>query len=271
MTLAQSLILGLIQGLTEFIPVSSTAHLWLAQSFMHLDVDGSAFDIVLHLGTALALIVNFARELLQMLREFARWLVRRSATDPEARAMILPLIAGTIPAVIAGVVLLKWAERFRTYGSIGVTMLVAACVFLLAERCRGVNQVPSIGGAFVVGVVQGLAGLFPGLSRSGSTISAGMFVRLRRDYSARFSFLLALPIILGAGAKTLLDVRHAAGALPAMPLLAAGFLASAISGAIVIRFLLSYLAKHTLRPFAVYLFVVGTILITLTVTGVLHR
>jgi undecaprenyl-diphosphatase len=271
MTLAQALLLGVIQGLSEFLPVSSTAHLWLAQSFMHLDIDGSAFDIVLHLGTALALVINFGRELLSMVREIGRWLMRRPAVDAEDRALIVPLIVGTIPAAVVGVLFLKWAEQFRTYRSIGVTMIVAAIVFALAERQRGEKRDPSIGAAFLIGVVQGLAGLFPGLSRSGSTISAGMFTHLRRECAARFSFLLALPIILGAGAKTLLDARHDAVALPPATMLVAGFLAAAISGTIVVRFLLIYLAKHTLHPFAAYLFALGAVLVTLASTGVLHH
>ena len=271
MTLVQAVVLGLIQGLTEFLPVSSSAHLWLAQSFMHLDVDGTAFDIVLHLGTALALIVNFFGELTGMLRELIRWLLRRPAADDETRALILPLILGTIPGVLVGISLLHWAEGFRSYMTVGITMILSACVFVLSERFRRERRVPSLPGAVAIGTAQGLAGLFPGFSRSGLTISTGMFVGLRRDCSARFSFLLALPIILGAGAKTLLDLRGAGHVLPPPLVLAAGFITSAIVGTLVIRLLLAFLVKHSLRPFAVYLFLLGVALVALAGTGVLHR
>ena len=267
MTLAQAVILGIVQGLTEFIPVSSTAHLWLVQSFMHLDVDGTAFDIVLHLGTALALIVNFFAELLRMLREAVRWITRKPAVNVDDRALIVPLIVGTIPGALLGILFLSWSEKFRTYTTVGVTMVIASAIFLLAERRPGQKRVPSVPGSIAIGIAQGVAGLFPGFSRSGLTISTGMFTGLRRDCSARFSFLLALPIILGAGAKTLLDIRHGAHAMPQIAVLTAGFLAAAIVGALVIRFLLRYLATRTLRPFAIYLFVVGITLLILSGTG----
>lgn len=275
MPIWQAILLGAVQGLTEFVPVSSTAHLYLIQRLLGLanaEAD-LTFDIVLHLGTVLALLAVFRREIAGMIGEALRWAGRRPAVRPEDRALILPLILGTIPGALAGLFLLKRFEEHRTPLVIGVSMLIACAYFLLAEavggrraKSRAERGEVTAGDSLWIGLAQAAAGLMAGFSRSGFTIATGRLAGLTRERSARFSFLLALPIILGAGAKALLDLhRHPEPALsPAV--LAAGFAASAIVGFAAVRFLLAYLRQHTLRPFAAYLGLLGAALV---VAGVL--
>jgi undecaprenyl-diphosphatase len=270
MSLLQALILGAVQGLTEFVPVSSTAHLFLAQALMGIPNDAIAlsFDIVLHLGTVAALIVSTRKELAAMVEEAAAWVRREPARDPIARALILPLIVGTVPGVLAGLLLLKRFERLRSIGLIGVSMLVACAWFFFAEgvaagrrgRERGLGDLRMEDG-FWIGMAQAAAGLMAGLSRSGFTIATGKLRRFDRPDAARFSFLLALPIILGAGAKALLDLRKASEPGPGVAVLAVGFAAAAIVGYLAIEVLLKFLRTHTLRPFGVYLGILGLVLL----------
>ena len=270
MTILHAILLGVLQGLTEFIPISSTAHLTIAQYFLKIrDADiAHSFDLVLHLGTALALIVATWRLLIGIAAEAVRAATGRPAADETNRALLVPIVVGTIPGVLAGLFLLKRFDAFRTLASIGVAMLVACVYFLVSERIgearrsseRDLSRI-NLFDALLVGLAQAAAGLLPGLSRSGMTISTGRLRGLRREDATRFSFLLALPIILGAGAKTLLDMRKEHGpSIGAAPLVA-GFVASAVVGYIAVEFLLRYLRTHTLRPFAVYLAFLGIALV----------
>lgn len=275
MTIAQAIILGIVQGLTEFIPVSSTAHLFLTQELLGIGNSAGSlqFDIVLHLGTALGLIVVFWRDLVGMAVETVRFLLRKPALRAEDRALIIPVIVGTIPGVVVGLTLLKKFEEMRTVTIIGISMIVACVYFFLAEAVGSRRASPTAAGvdggredvtwldALLVGLAQGAAGLMAGFSRSGFTISTGRLRGLSRERSTRFSFLLALVIILGAGAKTLLDLhKHPQPALP-ISILAAGFISSAIVGFLAVVFLLRYLRTHTLRPFGIYLAILGVVLI----------
>lgn len=272
MSLVQAAILGALQGLTEFLPVSSTAHLYLAQAFMGIRNDELAlsFDIVLHLGTVAALLVALRPELLRMAEEAWLWARREPVRDPAARAMLMPVVVGTIPGVLAGLFLLKRIERVRSVGLIGASMLVACAYFFFAERASSRRAAPRAladidsGDGLWIGVAQAAAGLMAGFSRSGFTIATGKLRGFRRDDAARFSFLLALPIILGAGAKALLDLRKAPGPSVGVASLAAGFAAAAVVGYAAIEGLLRFLRTHSLRPFAVYLGLLGLLLLAAT-------
>lgn len=270
MSLLHAILLGIVQGLTEFLPVSSTAHLYLTQALLGIANDEIAlsFDIVLHLGTAAALILATWPQLTAIAAECVLWAGRRPPRDEEARALIVPLAVGTVPGALAGLFLLKRFESVRTPGLIGLAML-AACVFfvgaeaLAARRASPDRALPALGwldGAWI-GIAQAAAGLLAGLSRSGFTISTGRLRGFRREDSARFSFLLALPIILGAGAKALLDLRKHGSASVGALALAAGFLASAVSGYLAVGYLLRFLKRRSLRPFAVYLGLLGLVLL----------
>ncbi len=263
MHLWQAILLGAVQGVTEFVPVSSTAHLFLVQRWLGLGEEAGnlSFDIVLHLGTALALIAVYARDL---------WgIVVGRAED---RALLLPLVVGTIPGVFAGLFLLKRFEAHRTLAVIGASMLTACVFFFLAEwvgdrRARKTTERDRVTAAdsLWIGLAQAAAGLMAGFSRSGFTIATGRFAGLTRERAARFSFLLALPIILGAGAKTLLDMRRHPEPGLSPGLLTAGFLSAAVVGFFSVRFLLGFLKTHSLRPFGVYLGVLGAVLLASTI------
>jgi undecaprenyl-diphosphatase len=269
----QAILLGTIQGLTEFVPVSSTAHLYLAQRALGLGNAAAnlSFDIVLHLGTALALMAVYARDLTGMVAEAGRWIARRPARRPEDRELIVPLVLGTIPGVLAGLFLLKRFEEHRSLRIVGFSMLIACGYFFVAEavgdrraaKARERDRV-TIGDSLWIGLAQAAAGMMAGFSRSGFTIATGRLRGLTRERAARFSFLLALPIILGAGAKTLLDLRRHPEPTLSAGLLAVGFLSSAIFGFLAVRFLLAYLRRHSLRPFAVYLGVLGAVLVAVS-------
>jgi undecaprenyl-diphosphatase len=272
MSVGVALLLGVVQGLTEFLPVSSTAHLYIAQALLGIENDAIAlsFDVVLHLGTAAALILALGSEIREIVEELFLLLSGRPARNRAARVLILPLAVGTLPGVLAGLFLLKKFESVRTLGLIGASMLVASVYFLLAER-RGGRSVRArrlaevtLVDALWIGVAQGAAGLLAGFSRSGFTISTGRMRGFDRSDAARFSFLLALPIILGAGAKALLDLRKAPQPVVSAAALAAGFLVSAAVGFLAVRFLLRFLKTHTLRPFAAYLGALGLLLLTVT-------
>jgi len=271
MSILQAVILGAVQGLTEFVPVSSTAHLFLAQAVMGIANDSMtlAFDIVLHLGTAAALIASTRHELMELVVEAVGWVRGKPARDRTGRALLLPLIVGTIPGVVAGLILLKRFEAFRSIGLIGVCMLAACGYFFFAEGVaarraapdRALADIDSADGLWI-GIAQAAAGLLAGLSRSGFTIATGRLRRFERADAARFSFLLALPIILGAGAKALLDLRRHPGPALGAPILLSGFVASAVVGYLAIEVLLRFLRTHSLRPFGVYLGLLGLLLVS---------
>jgi undecaprenyl-diphosphatase len=273
MSVGQALLLGVVQGLTEFLPVSSTAHLYIAQALLGIRNDALtlSFDVVLHLGTAAALVLALGRELAAISRELVLWVGGKPARDPIARALLLPLVVGTVPGVLAGLFLLKRVEAARTLGLIGLSMLVACGYFLYAEhrggrasRERDLSSVSAFD-ALWIGLAQAAAGLMAGFSRSGFTISTARVRGFSRPDAARFSFLLALPIILGAGAKALLDLRRAPEPPVTGAVLAAGFLAAAIVGFLAVKLLLRYLKTHTLRPFAAYLGALGLLLLAVSI------
>ncbi|HUQ41047.1 MAG TPA: undecaprenyl-diphosphatase UppP [Candidatus Limnocylindrales bacterium] len=249
-------ILGLVQGLTEFLPVSSTAHLILVSRALGLDPEkfGLSFDVALHLGTALAVLLYFARTWIALIGDvFARrW------------RMPLLVIIGTIPAAVAGALLEGTVERTLRHPIWIVVGLVAgSIVFLAAERAARQTRVMTDLGvvdAVLMGAAQAIA-LLPGISRSGITISAGLFRDMRREDATRFSFLLATPVILGAGAKTLLDARKAADLFSAPDVLAVGFVVAFVSGLAAVAFLVRFVRTHSLSWFVAYRLVLAAVVL----------
>jgi undecaprenyl-diphosphatase len=260
--LAAAIILGLVQGLTEFLPVSSTAHLILVSDALRLDPNkfGLSFDVALHLGTALAVLLYFARTWLGLIG------------DVFARRWRIPLlvIVGTLPAAIAGVLFESVvSDALRSPIWIVVGLVAGSVIFLAAERIatqrRAIEQL-SLGDAIFMGAAQAIA-LLPGISRSGITISAGLVRDMRRDEATRFSFLLATPVILGAGLKTLLDARKAAELFSAPDILAAGFVVSFLSGLAAVAFLVRFLRTHSLGWFVGYRLVLAAVVLIAIATG----
>jgi undecaprenyl-diphosphatase len=262
--LVAAALLGVVQGLTEFLPVSSTAHLILVSDLLNLDPDrfGLSFDVALHLGTALAVLLYFARTW----TGFAVDLFR-------GRWRIPALIAlGTAPAAIAGALFQSSIEReLRGPLVVATGLVVGSIVFVAAEaiaRQRRAMTEVGLADALLIGVAQAIA-LIPGISRSGITISAGLARELRREDATRFAFLLATPVILGAGAKTLLDARKAAELLAAPDVLAVGFVLSFLSGLAAVAFMVRFLRGHSLNWFVAYRLVLAGLIVVAVVAGVL--
>ncbi|MBW7883057.1 MAG: undecaprenyl-diphosphatase UppP [Caldilineaceae bacterium] len=269
--LIKALILGIVQGATEFIPVSSSAHLVLVPWYLGWESPSLLFDTILHWGTLVAIVIVFWRDFIALLRAWIMSLTQRSLADPDALLAWL-IIVGTVPAVVLALLFKDQFESlFLNPRAVGVFLLVTAGLLTVSERlgrhqeqARGLNQLNWID-AIVIGFAQALA-LAPGISRSGSTISAGLGRGVRRDIAARFSFLLGTPAFFGAGLFQLIDVGRAdmgqivGNLLP----LAVGFAAAAVSGVLAIRFLLAYLRTRTLYVFALYCLVVGLVTIAVS-------
>lgn len=281
MDIFQALVLGLVQGLTEFLPVSSSAHLVFVPWLLGWDdkaITSIQFDVALHMGTLLAVLVYFAADWRRLIVAFfASVFERRIGDDPDRRLVWL-IVLGTIPAALAGMLLegsidtvFHDPRNLRTgLLVIAVMMIVMGALLLVAERV-GKRTIPIEGvrlpTAMAVGLAQALA-LIPGVSRSGSTITAGLFAGLKRDAAARFSFLLSTPVVLAAGVKQVYDLTKEGG-LPASDQLGffVGFVASAVSGFLCISFLLRYLQRHSTAPFIWYRFMVGAALLALVLVG----
>jgi undecaprenyl-diphosphatase len=256
---AAAALLGLVQGVTEFLPVSSTAHLILVSRALGLDPDrfGLAFDVALHLGTALAVLLYFASTWIGLVRDVlaGRW------------RMPLLVVVGTIPAALAGVLLQSTVETtLRSPVWIVVGLVVGSVIIVAAERFatqrRGIADL-SLAESVYIGAAQAVA-LLPGISRSGVTISAGLTRDMRRPDATRFSFLLATPVILGAGLKTLLDARKAEALFSEPAVLAVGFLVSFLAGLAAVAFLIRFLRLHTLSWFVIYrLVLAGAVVVAL--------
>jgi len=253
-TLVAAVLLGVIQGLTEFLPVSSSAHLILARAFFGWNAEGFglAFDVACHVGTLAAVVAYFRRDLVEMAAALPGVFDRR-ASEPARRIRLIA--AGTMPVVVFGVLASGLVERtLRTPVVAAVNLAAVALIFFVVERVgsqqRGERSV-SAGEATLIGCAQAAA-LVPGVSRSGATISAAMFMGLRRDEAARFTFLLGVPAILAAAGKESIVLFRQGLAPGEGPLFAAGAIASAIVGYLTVKYFIRYLGGHSLRPFAWY-------------------
>ena len=261
---AAAAILGVIQGLTEFLPVSSTAHLILASDVLKLDPErfGLTFDVALHLGTALAVLLYFGRTWIGLVADVFRGRWRTPAL----------VVLGTAPAAIAGVLFQSAVEReLRAPMFIVAGLVIGSIIFVAAEafaRQRRTIADLTVVDALFMGAAQAIA-LLPGISRSGITISAGLGRELRREEATRFSFLLATPVILGAGAKTLLDARKAAGLLAEPDVIAIGFVLSFLSGLAAVAFMVRFLRRHSLNWFVAYRLVLAGLIVLAIAAGLL--
>jgi undecaprenyl-diphosphatase len=259
MTLAQAAILGVVQGLTEFLPVSSSAHLALFPWVFGWKDPGLAFDVALHWGTLIALAVYFWREWVKLAAGALRVITERAWNDDGTLAA--KLIVGTIPAGIAGYFLEDYADRALRSPWLIATMLalVGIVMWVFDRRAKNgdPNVVPGWGAVMVIGCAQALA-LVPGTSRSGITMIAGLGAGLPRPAAARFSFLLSGPIILAAGVKKLPQIVHGDPATTAV-----GLVCAALSGGFAIAFLLRYLSRGSFAPFVIYRLLLAAGVVTL--------
>jgi undecaprenyl-diphosphatase len=249
MNFVDAIILGLVQGLTEFIPISSSGHLILARDILGLYGENAlAIDAVLQLATALAILIYFAKDFPSLIKD---------------RKFVFIIILATIPAVVAGLLLESRMETiFRSSSLVASMLILGAVIMYLAEKFGKQDREVGYKNGFMIGLFQSLA-LVPGMSRSGATISGGLIAGLTRESAARFSFLLALPIILGSGLKKLFDLSNA-GALTELGWpLALGCLVAFLSGLWAIHFLINYLKGHKLTIFIWYRVVLAGIIFLL--------
>lgn len=260
MPIYQAVVLAIIQGLTEFLPVSSTAHLTLFPWFARWKDPGLTFDVALHVGTLIAVFFFFWRMWVEMLAAAAGLGNRADPEVRQKRRLFWYLVIGTIPGGIAGYLLEKQADaEFRTPVVIGIALVVVALFMWAGERMgkrdENLGQV-TLADAIWIGVAQAFA-VIPGVSRSGVTMSAGLFRGMNRESDARFSFLLSTPIIAGAALKKGFEIRHAGLPHDMRAPMLLGIIISAIVGYIVIGWLIRYLATRTFTPFVIYRLALG--------------
>lgn len=258
MLILEAIILGIIQGLTEFIPVSSSGHLIAVPRLFGWKDMGLAFDVALHLGTLVAVVLYFRNDWLETIAGFVNNLkARRNKSIPVSQSgkLFVPLFVACVPAAVAGYLWDDVIENvLREWYWVAGSLILVAFVMLAAEKIgnkkRDTGQMNYVD-YLTIGFAQALA-LFPGTSRSGITISAGLFRNLDRAAAARFSFMMSTPIILGAGMLKLKDVFESG--LPTDQYLpfVLGFISAAISGYLAIRFLMNYLRDKGLAAFSIY-------------------
>lgn len=272
----KAVILGVVQGITEFLPISSSAHLVLIPWLFGWRDPGLTFDVALHIGTLTAVLAYFRRDIVAMITALWRGLVaRRPLGEPDGRLAIL-IALGSIPGFLVGLLFDRPIDEFfhrpdavRTALAIMAAMLIAMGLLLYAAERYGqrVRDLPTLGfgDAAIIGGAQALA-LIPGVSRSGSTLTAGLFLNLRRDVAARFSFLLSLPITAGAALKKTLDVVQAGGLAAGDRLpFALGIATAGIVGYSCIAFLLRYLQRASTMAFTVYRVAFGILILILLI------
>lgn len=284
MDIVRAIVLGVIQGLTEFLPISSSAHLIIVPWLFGWESFGLGFDIALHVGTLIAIIGYFWREFLQigtaLIDERGDLMHARMPNDPMARLGIFIAIA-TIPAALIGVLGEAAIDTFFHGDSISdVAIIVIAVVLILlgillaiADRRSSASDRPegpagvTLRDAVIIGIAQSFA-LIPGASRSGSTITAGLFVGMSRPDAARFSFLLGVPLIVGAGFKKGIDLVQEGISSDELTLLLVGMASAAAVGYLAIAGLLRFLRTRSTDVFAVYRVGLGLMLIVLVIAGV---
>ncbi len=266
-TTIQALIMGIVQGLTEFLPISSSGHLIIVPTlFGWTDpfIDSLQFSVMLHMGTLLALLVYFWRDWLALVPAGVAALRDRSVGDDPDRRIALYIVLATIPGAIVGFLFNDFIEQnVREAGLVAVMLVVGAAIIWLADRwgpkLRPIERLGS-SRAFGIGLAQALA-LIPGISRSGISIAAGLFAGLDREGAARFSFLMAAPIIAGAGIfEARKMVSHGVPAGDLGPLVV-GFTAAAVSGFLAIAILLRYLRTNTMAIFVAYRLVLAAVVV----------
>jgi undecaprenyl-diphosphatase len=269
--------LGVVQGLTEFLPVSSSGHLVMFQHLLGLHSPELLFDVVVHGGTLLAVLLVYGEDLWEILREslLATAEIFRNGNVPAVWRsrpyfrLAAYLLIGTVPAAVVGFLFQDTLEQaFASLLSVGGMLLVTGTVLFGTKRAKGPGRELehlSLRDSLLIGAAQSLA-LLPGISRSGITIAAGLFCGLKRDLAARFSFLLSMPAILGAHVLQAYKARESLGAIDPLPFLLGG-LTALVTGYIALRFLLRVVHKGKLHHFSYYCWTVGTIVLFLSWIG----
>jgi undecaprenyl-diphosphatase len=263
--LIEAIILGIVQGLTEFLPISSTAHLRIVPALLGWADPGAASSAIIQLGTMLAVVAFFRRDIVRLFGAFIRGLFRRQPFEEFESRLAWYIAVGTIPVGILGLLFKNFIETSaRSLHLIAASLVILALILALAERVsarRRDTSTITFGDSIIVGFAQALA-LIPGSSRSGTTITAALFLGFTREAAARFSFLLSIPAVVASGLFELFEVRHSLTGLGALNLSVAT-LVSAITGYAAIAFLLRYLRTHTTYVFIWYRIFIGVVILLL--------
>ena len=269
MTPFQAFIMGIVQGITEFLPVSSSGHLVLTPFLLNWHIPEEqvfVFDVLVQIGTLVAVILYFWKDLWAILTGFVTNFWKKEAYQRYDVRMGLYLIIGTLPAVVFGLLVKDAVEAAFSDVTFTVLALIFTAVLMIAAEQYGKRENDLTKttwlDALVIGLFQMLA-LFPGVSRSGSTISAGLFRNMDRPSAARFSFLLSVPAMLGAGLLAVLDLLQVPDLGAFLLPMAIGFVTAAVVGYLSIRWLLRYLTRNPLTHFSIYLIVLSTLILIL--------
>ena len=268
MNFIQAIILGIVQGLTEFLPISSSAHLVIVPYLFNWTLDPTKafiFDVLVQLGTLVAVVVYFWGDLTAIFRAVFNGIKEKAPFKSSDSRLGWFIVLGTIPAGLAGLLLKDRVEAvFNSPMITAVLLLVTAILLSLAEyfskKERKLEEL-TWQDSLLVGLFQALA-IFPGISRSGATMSGGLFKGYTREAAARFSFLLSIPIMLAAGLLSLIDLVSSAFFLDFLPVLLLGFVIAGVIGYLSIRWLLGYVKNHSLYGFAIYCVVISVVTIT---------
>jgi len=258
MTTAQAIVLGIVQGLGEFLPISSSGHLIVVPWLLGWPEHGLAFDVALHVGTLVAVVLAFAGDWWRMLAAGARGLAAGRPFEARDARLLWLIAVASLPGAVAGLLLDKWAETtFRSPVLVACTLAGMGLVLWIADRraAKGEGREVTLREALLIGLAQAAA-IVPGVSRSGATISMGLFLGHRREEAARFSFLLATPITFGAA---VVKARHlVVGGDPTVVL---GMAAAAVFGLLSIRLLLRYVRTRNYEPFVFYRFALAALVL----------
>jgi undecaprenyl-diphosphatase len=255
MTVLQGFILGIIQGLSEFLPISSSGHLVLFQKIFGITENVMSFDIALHVATLAAVVVVMWKDIVEILKK------------PFSKLPLL-IIVGSIPTALMGIFFSDLFEKlFESGACLGFEFILTGAVLWYAENVRSRNKKlaeMNYSDALVIGTAQGFA-ILPAASRSGFTIAGALFRGLNREFALRFSFLMSIPVILGAAAKDIYDNVFKTGGMHGLAMdvwpVVAGMIAAAVSGYIAIRFMLKVFSKSSLKVFSYYVFVIGALIL----------
>ncbi len=263
MTIGDAILLGIVQGITEFLPISSSGHLILAREFFGITSEsGLLFDAMLHFATACAVACYFWKDIVQIARSGFSAL----GFGTEDRSLSVHIVIATIPAVVLGYVLESSMETvFRNPVLVAITLIAGAGIMFAAEwhYARRQSKTLHASGALLVGFFQSLA-LVPGMSRSGMAIAGGMFAGLDRVHATRFAFVLAVPLLCGAGLKKIIDVFVFETASADLVVISAGVIAAVVTGVMAMHYMLVFLRTNTLWPFICYrVFLAVVVLIVL--------
>lgn len=265
MTIAQSIILGVIQGLTEFLPISSSGHLVLVPAFLHWHIPSNEafiFFVLVQIATLIGVIAYFWTDLVDIFVGLIKSIFLKEARQAEDTHLGWLIMIATLPAGIFGLLIKPIIEAaFSSSKAVGIFLIITALLLIGAERvAKPARVLKNLNwkDALIIGFFQAFA-VFPGISRSGSTICGGMVRQLHRKDAAKFSFLLSIPIMLAAGLMESIDLFQTPNVSQLLPVFIPGFFAAAVTGYLSIRWLLSFLGRHRLDFFSVYLIIIGLI------------